>query len=98
MRKAREATADTLAELTTVGQPAAFASAERQHNALARILREGAAKAELAKDADIEALAWYFLGVFQAVLNFPQVGADMDALSHMIDVAMPAWLDTNSSS
>jgi hypothetical protein len=48
LRKAREATADTLAELTTVGRPAAFASAEHQHNALTRILREGAAKVELA--------------------------------------------------
>jgi len=33
----------------------------------AGLLREGVAAGELAEDTDIDAMAWYFLGVLQAV-------------------------------
>ena len=49
---------------------------------------------ELAADTDIDAMAWYYLGVLQAVLNFPQVGADPSILDRMIDVAMSVWPST----
>ena len=58
-----------------------------------RLLREAKAKGELAEDADVEAMSWHYFGVLQAVLNFPQAGADSDAIGRMIDVAMAAWPD-----
>ena len=41
-------------------------------------LRDGVAAGELAEDADIDAMAWHYLGVLHAVLNFPQAGADAE--------------------
>jgi hypothetical protein len=49
------------------------------------------AAGELAEDTDIDAMAWYYLGVLQAVLNFPPAGADPGTLDRMIDVAMSVW-------
>jgi len=61
---------------------------------LAGLLREGVAAGELAADTDIDAMAWYYLGVLQAVLNFPQAGADPIMLDRMIDAAMSVWPNT----
>ena len=49
------------------------------------------AAGELAEGADIDAMAWYYLGVLHAVLNFPQAGADPKMLDRMIDIAMSVW-------
>jgi hypothetical protein len=54
------------------------------------------AAGELAKDADIDAMAWHYLAVLQAVLNFPQTGASPSALERMIQVAMSAWATPHS--
>jgi TetR/AcrR family transcriptional regulator, copper-responsive repressor len=77
--------------LSSKGQAAALSSATRQQEILAGILREGVAAGDLTKDADVDAMGWHFLGVMQAVLNFPQAGADPKMLERMIDVAMSAW-------
>ena len=87
-----------IAELTAAWQAIVLASIDRQRDIFLSVLHEGVAKGELAQDADIEALAWYYLGVLQAILTFPQVGAETDALSRMIDVAMSAWPDPNLNS
>ena len=47
---------------------------------MADLLREGVAAGELAEDTDIDVMAWHYLGVLQAVLNFPQAGADPSTL------------------
>jgi AcrR family transcriptional regulator len=86
-----------MSELSEAGQAAALASAERQREIFANILRDGVESAELAADADVDALAWHFLAVLQAVLNFPQIGADEDRLSRMIDLGMSAWPLTATS-
>ena len=80
-----------MSELSAAGQAVALASAERQREVFAKILRDGVERAELATDADIDALAWHFLGVLQAILNFPQIGADEGMLNLMIDLGMSAW-------
>jgi len=80
--------------LSTREQAAALAATERQRDILAMLLREGVAKGELAPDADVNALAWYYLGMLHAVLNLPQAGADFAVLGRMIDVAMSAWPTT----
>jgi TetR/AcrR family transcriptional regulator, copper-responsive repressor len=49
------------------------------------------AAGELAEDTDIDAMSWYYLGVLQAVLSFPQAGADPSMLDRMIDVATSVW-------
>ena len=78
-------------ELSAEGQEAALQAAADQRQIFTALLRQAIAAGELSRDADVEALAWYYLGVLQAVLNFPNAGADSSALHHMIDVAMMAW-------
>ena len=77
--------------LSEAGQSAARAGVKRQKDIVEGILRGAVANGELAADADIEALAWYYLGIVQAVLNLPQAGASRPALQRMVDVAMSAW-------
>ena len=77
--------------LSEAGQSAARAGVKRQKAIVEGILRSAAANGELAADADVEALAWYYLGVVQAILNLPQAGASRAALQRMADVAMSAW-------
>lgn len=84
-----------IGELTAEGQAVVLDSVQRQRDVFMDILREGIAKAELPQDADVEALAWHYLGVLQAILSFPQLGAPTDVLSHMIDLAMSAWPDAS---
>jgi len=58
----------------------------------ADLLREGVANGEVAPGTHVDAFAWYYLGVLQAVLNLPQAGASGEALgSSIIDVAMSEW-------
>jgi AcrR family transcriptional regulator len=83
-----------IATLSKEGQAATLAAAERQREILAGLLREGVAAGELAEHTDIDAMAWHYLGVLQAILNFPQSGADPGMLDRMIDVAMSVWPDT----
>jgi TetR/AcrR family transcriptional regulator, copper-responsive repressor len=80
-----------ISDLSAEGQAAALAGARREREILTELLRDGVAAGELAKDADIDAMAWHYLAVLQAVLNFPQAGADPGALDRMIKVAMSAW-------
>jgi hypothetical protein len=82
-----------LVDLSTAGQQAALAGVNLQRDMLASLLREAVANGELPDDADVDALAWHFMGVFQAVLNLPQAGASAGVLDRMIDVAMLAWPD-----
>jgi hypothetical protein len=79
------------AELSAAGQTAALAAAAGQREIFLTILRDGMRNGELPHDADIDALAWHYLGVHQAILHFPSTGADLDTLNRMIDVALSAW-------
>jgi TetR/AcrR family transcriptional regulator, copper-responsive repressor len=83
-----------IAALSKEGQAATLAAAARQREVLAGVLREGVAAGELAADTDIDAMCWYYLGVLQAILNFPQTGAHPSMLDRMIDVAMSVWPGT----
>lgn len=83
-----------ISALSKQGQAATLAAAARQREILAGLLREGVAAGELAEATDIDAMAWYYLGVLQAVLNFPPAGADPSMLDRMIDVAMSIWPGT----
>jgi TetR/AcrR family transcriptional regulator, copper-responsive repressor len=78
-------------ELSAESKAATLAGAAHQREILAGLLREGVAAGELAEAADIDAMAWHYLAVLQAVLNFAQAGADPNMLDRMIDVAMSAW-------
>lgn len=78
-------------DLSEAGQQAALIGVNAQREMLAKLLCEAIGNGELPADADVEALAWHFLGVSQAVLNLPQAGASADTLNRMIDVAMLAW-------
>jgi TetR/AcrR family transcriptional regulator, copper-responsive repressor len=86
-----------ISALSKEGQAASLAAAAGQREVLAGLLREGVAAGELAKDTDIDAVAWYFFGMLQAVLNFPQAGADLSMLDRIIDVAMSVWPITRPS-
>jgi TetR/AcrR family transcriptional regulator, copper-responsive repressor len=80
-------------ELSAESKAATLAGAAQQREILAGLLREGVAAGELGEDADIDAMAWHYLGVLQAVLNFAQAGADRGMLDRMIEIAMSAWPD-----
>jgi AcrR family transcriptional regulator len=80
-----------MVDLTADGQACARASAGLQHKMLTDVLRDGVVNGELSRDADVDALAWYYLGVLQSLLNLPQAGAAPDVLERMIDVAMSGW-------
>ncbi|MDR3485204.1 MAG: TetR/AcrR family transcriptional regulator [Bradyrhizobium sp.] len=78
-------------ELSDGGTAAARKGASIQREFLANIVRQGIATGELAKDTDVDAMAWHYLGVLQAVSNFPKAGAGEAVIKRMIDVAMLAW-------
>lgn len=80
-----------MVDLTAEGKASARASAGLQREVIAGVLRDGIANGELPRDTDVDALAWHYLGVLQALLNLPQAGACTDALDRMIDIAMSAW-------
>jgi len=63
----------------------------QQRDLVEDLLREAIAVGELSAGADVAALAWYFLGVMQAILNLPHAGATRGELDRMIALAMLAW-------
>jgi AcrR family transcriptional regulator len=88
------------AEISTLskeGKAATLAAAALQREVLAGILHEGVAAGELAEGTDIDAMSWYYLGVLQAILNFPQASAHPNILDRMIDVAISVWPGTPPS-
>ncbi|WP_022976050.1 TetR/AcrR family transcriptional regulator [Nevskia ramosa] len=80
-----------LIDLPPVGRKAAIWGMSQQRGLLESWLQEAIAAGELPTDADAGALAWHFLGVMQAILNFPQSGATRSELDRMIVVAMSVW-------
>lgn len=56
-----------------------------------RLLNAAVANGELSSSADVEALVWHFLGVLQAIMNLPQVGANVYELRRMVGSAMLLW-------
>jgi AcrR family transcriptional regulator len=80
-----------MANLSAAGQQAVNIGVRHQKAIIERILLAAAEHAELAKDADLEGLAWFYVGMVQAVLNLPQAGAKRSELERMIDIAMSAW-------
>jgi hypothetical protein len=84
-----------LLDLAAAGKTTALAGVARQRQIFADLLREGMANGEVAPETDVDAFAWYYLGVLQAVLNLPQAGASGEELGSMIDIAMSAWPDAD---
>jgi AcrR family transcriptional regulator len=82
-----------LVDLAAAGKTTTLDGIARQRQIFADLLHEGIANGELAPEIDVDAFAWYYLGVLQAVLNLPQAGASGEALGGIIDVAMSAWPD-----
>ena len=80
-----------LVDLPPAGRKAAISGMSQQHDLLEGLLREAIASGELPRGADVAALAWYFLGVMQAILDLPQAGATRSELDRMIAIAMLAW-------
>ena len=80
-----------LVDLPPEGRKAAISGMSQQRHLLEDLLREAIAGGELPRGADVAALAWYFLGVMQAVLDLPQAGATRSEMEQMIAVAMRAW-------
>jgi AcrR family transcriptional regulator len=80
-----------MADLPLAGKSVALAGLTQQHAIIEGILRDAVSGGELTRDADIAALAWYYLGILQAILNLPQAGATPDGLRCMADIAMSSW-------
>jgi AcrR family transcriptional regulator len=82
-----------MADLPEAARSLALAGLTAQRAVLEGILRQAASNGELAAEADIDGLAWHYLGILQATLTLPQAGATPDALSALIDIAMSVWPD-----
>lgn len=82
-------------DLPEGGQAVALEGLAGQRAILRKILGAAAANGELGSTADIDALAWHFLGVLQAIMTLPQAGATAADLRRMIAVAMTAWQQEN---
>ncbi len=80
-----------MVDLPPVGQSVARRGLTRQRAVLDGILREAVANRELASTADIDGLAWHYLGVLHAIMNLPQAGATVSELRRVIELAMLAW-------
>ncbi|MEZ2224610.1 TetR/AcrR family transcriptional regulator [Rhizobium sp. RCC_161_2] len=80
-----------ITELPPRGKAVALDGTERQRAILRGILNAAVANGELRSSADVEALAWHFLGVLQAIMNLPQIGATASDLRRMVVSAMLAW-------
>lgn len=80
-----------MADLPLDGQAVALEGLTRQRAIFSEILREAAANGELPSTADIDGLAWHFLGVLQAIMSLPQAGAKGDELRRVVDLGMLAW-------
>ena len=80
-----------MADLPAAGQLVAQQGLARQRAILSEILREAVASGELAAAADIEGLAWHYLGALQAIMNLPQAGATAGELRRIVEFAMLAW-------
>lgn len=80
-----------IANLPPSGKVIALDATERQREFIRGILNHAVANGELNSAADVEALVWHFLGVLQAIMNLPQIGATADDLRRMVASAMRAW-------
>lgn len=80
-----------MADLPAGGQAAAREGLARQRMIFVEILREAVAEGELPSDADVDGLAWHYLGVLQAIMNLPQAGATADEVRRVVDLGMQAW-------
>ncbi len=80
-----------LAALPSDSQELALHATRQQQRKLVELLDAALTSGELAIDTDTQALAWYFLGIYQAVTNLSVVGAPVGAMEAMIDTAMEAW-------
>ncbi len=80
-----------IGDLPPAGKAVALEGLARQRAILGDLFRDAVEAGELSPAADIEGLAWHFLGVLQAVMNLPQAGATVDDVRGMIALAMLAW-------
>lgn len=79
------------ADLPEAARTAVLDGVEAQYAIFARILRQGVEDGELPAAADVDVLAWYYLGILHSLLNLPQAGATPAALAGMVAIAMAAW-------
>jgi TetR/AcrR family transcriptional regulator, copper-responsive repressor len=80
-----------MADLPAPSQAVVREGLTRQRTVIVRILCEAADRGELPRKANIEGLAWYYLGTLQAIMNLPQAGATAIQLRCVVDLAMMAW-------
>ena len=83
--------------LSPEGRGIALEGAERQRAVVESMLLEAVAAGELPAGTDAAALAWHYLGVLHAVLNFPLTGIGTEMLDRMIEVAMSHWPEPRRS-
>lgn len=83
-----------MGELPEEGKKAVLKAVETQRELLSALLQQAVSDGELPPEADIDALAWHFIGVLHAIVNLPQAGATAPELERMIAVAMSIWPET----
>lgn len=79
------------ADLSEKGYRLALQGVNQQKEVINNILLEGVRSGELGKNANIDVLSWYYLGVLQSIVNFSSLGATSAILEDIIDLALSKW-------
>lgn len=80
-----------MVDLPPEGQAAALEGLTQQRAILRAILSEAVTNGELPSTTDLDALAWHFLGVLQAIMTLPQAGAGDSELRRVVVLGMSVW-------
>ncbi|NTD87659.1 TetR/AcrR family transcriptional regulator [Agrobacterium tumefaciens] len=80
-----------ISELPPGGRAMAFKGVEAQRALFRTIITSAVSEGELSAATDVEAMVWHYLGVLQAIMNLPQIGATIHDLHSMVASAMLVW-------
>lgn len=80
-----------IAELPPSGRATALKGIQAQHTLFRTIITSAVSEGELSAATKVDAMVWHYIGVLQAIMNLPQIGATVSDLRNMVDSAMLVW-------
>lgn len=80
-----------MATLSEAGRTLAKLGLRQQKAVFEGIVRVAVETGELGPGEHCDDLAWYYVGILQAILNLPQAGATRSQMDRLVSIAMAAW-------
>ncbi len=80
-----------MTDLPVAGRTVALEGLTQQRTIFSKILGEAVERGELAGEADVNGLAWHYLGILQAIMTLPQAGATAEEARRVVDLGLLAW-------